>query len=366
MGSGSSRPASTMAELMAKHSQLVQPFKKGQDVVGIITSLKPDIMMRVADKTDVIVLEKDRRLHKQLLGLIAVGEKITATVLYPESDSGYSVVTIRKYMEDKVWEELDRLQKEAEKILVTVTDVTRGGLVVEAVNGVSGFLPNSHLAPGVKPEELLGQKISASIVELSRENRKVVFSQKGIISTEDVSRIATEYKAGTKVSGKISGITSFGIFVSLPFTKANGEQITVDGLVHISEIAWETVSDLTNIFSFGQTVDAVVIGMDPRSKRIDLSIKRLTADPFQKIVDAFPVDKKVRGAVSEITENGIVLDLGQVEGISIAGFIKKDKIPANKTYEKGQSIEATVVSVDSRKRKIMLTPVLLEKPLMYR
>lgn len=353
-----------MAELMAKHGKDVQPLKKGQEVTGTVTSIKPEMMMHLDTNTDVTVLEKDKRLHRQLVSTIKVGDKVVATVLYPESESGYPVVTLRKYMESKMWEELERLKKDAVKLSVTVAEVTKGGLVVEADNGVSGFLPNSHLTG--KPEEMMGQKISASIVELNREARKVVFSQKGTLTPEDLKKIAEEYKAGTKIAGTVSGITIFGIFVSLPFVKKDGEKTTVDGLVHISEVSWENVADLHELFSLGQKVDAVVIGMDPRSKRIDLSIKKLSADPFQKIVDTFPAEKKVSGTVVEMTELGLVVDLGSVEGVSVEGLIKKDKIPANKTYEKGQKVDATVVSIDSRKRKVMLTPVLLEKPLMYR
>lgn len=361
------KPATSMAELMARHGDKLNTFTKGQEVEGVVTVLtSSDIFIRVANKTDLLVMEKDRKLHKQLLSMLKVGDRVKAVVLYPESDSGYPMVTLRNFMEQKTWDYLENEAKKAEKLQVTVTDTTRGGLVVETDNGVSGFLPNSHMSANQKPDELLGQKITVHIAELQKDTKKVVFSQKGSLSADDFKKLAHQYKSGTKVTGTVSGITTFGIFVSLPFTTSDGEKITVDGLVHISEVSWEKVGDLHELFISGQEVEAVVIGSDPRSKRIDLSIKRLSADPFQAILEAFPAEKKVSGTVSEMTDLGVVLDLGEVDGVAVEGLIKKDKIPAATTYEKGQKVSATVVAVDSRKRKVMLTPVLMEKPLMYR
>lgn len=356
-----------MAELMAKFGKDIHTLKKGQEVEGVITSIiAGEIMIRIENKTDALILEKDRRLHRQLMSVLAVGDKVSATVLYPESDSGFPIVSVRPFMEHKIWEYLEKLQKAGEKQSVTVIDTTKGGLVVEMDNGTQGFLPNSHMNKSENAAELLGQKIHASIVELNKENRKVVFSQKGALSADDLQKLAAQYKAGTKVNGTVSGITQFGIFVSLPYAKASGESITMDGLVHISEVAWEKVGDLTELFSIGESVDAVVIGVDSRSKRIDLSIKRLSKDPFQAILESFPVDKKVVGTAGEMTEFGLVVDLGKIDGVAVEGLMKKDKIPPTTTYEKGSKVTATVVSIDSRKRKVMLTPVLTEKPLMYR
>jgi len=137
-------------------------------------------------------------------------------------------------------------------------------------------------------------------------------------------------------------------------------------LVHISEVSWSKVEDLTQLFTTGQKVEAVVVGVDADAKRLDLSFKRLTMDPFAKISEAFPVDKKVSGSVKGIDESGVTVDLGEVEGQSVEGLIKREKISPNTTYEVGQKVNVTVSQIDTRKRKILLTPVLLEKPLMYR
>ena len=361
------KPAVSMAELMAKRGSDVLPLKKGEEVHGTITKLSSwEIMMHTDTKLDVVVMEKDRKLYKQMLSQLSVGDRVTAVVLYPESDGGYPMVTLRRFMEEKLWDQLEKQKQSGEKIDGTVVESTKGGLVVTTDRGVSGFLPNSHMAAGQRPEELLGQKISVSIAELTKEPKKIIFSQKPQLTPDDFQAIAKQYKAGTMVQGTISGITTFGMFVSLPYEKKGEGSVFVDGLVHVSEVSWEKVEDLAEQFRVGQALSAVVIGIDPRSKRIDLSIKRLTNDPFQKILAEFPVDKKVVGTAGDMIEQGLLVDLGEIDGVLIEGLMKKDKIPPTVTFEKGQKVTATVVSVDSRKRKVMLTPVLLEKPLMYR
>lgn len=356
-----------MAELMARQGNRVATLKKGQEVTGTITTLtSQEIMLQLDSKTDVLVFEKDKRLHKQLITLLTVGDKVTGSVLYPESDAGYPVVTLRPFMEKKVWESLEKLQKSGEKVSVTVTDSTKGGLVVETESGMSGFLPNSHMVGNQKMDEMVGVKLQVSVAELHKDTKKIVFSQKENLTADDFTKLSKQYPAGTKITGKVSGVTTFGLFVSLPYKKSSEQEVTVDGLVHVSEISWEKTEDIAAEFSKGQMVEAVVIGVDPRSRRIDLSIKRLSGDPFQKIGEAFPIEKKVSGLVGDTTELGLLIDLGEIDGVKVEGLVKKDKIPAATTYEKGQKIQATVVAIDSRKRKIMLTPVLLEKPLMYR
>ncbi|MDE2589580.1 MAG: S1 RNA-binding domain-containing protein, partial [Patescibacteria group bacterium] len=106
-----------------------------------------------------------------------------------------------------------------------------------------------------------------------------------------------------------------------------------------------------------------VTGVDTTSKRIELSVKQLTADPYQELLKQFVSDQKVTGSVEKVTEQGVVFDLG-VEGVE--GFVRKEKIPPTTKYEDGQKVNLTVTEVDAKKHRVYLTPVLLEKPLMYR
>ena len=151
--------------------------------------------------------------------------------------------------------------------------------------------------------------------------------------------------------------TTFGYFVTVPV-----DDKEVEGLIHISELSWDKVEEIAGMYKPGEKLEAVVLGFDKDSRRIDLSIKRLTADPFEQIKEKYPVDTKVQGTVAKLEDGNVHLEL---EG-GVAGIIKKEKVPPTTTYEVGSSVNATVSSHDARRRRIELVPVLLEKPLMYR
>ncbi len=346
-----------MAELMAKHKSTFVTLHKGDIIQAKVSKITPtEILLDVGAKTEAVVLEKDRKIMKHLVSLLKAGDSVEAMVLNPESEEGFPVMSLRRFAGDKTWKLLEELLKSQEKVEVTVTEATKGGFLVQSASGVSGFLPNSHLLPSTDTDNVVGQQLKASVVDLSREQNKVIFSEKGMVTDEQFALQSKKLQSGERMKGTISGITSFGVFVTLPLDGA-----MLDGLVHISEISWERTSDLSGKFTVGQEVEVVVIGFDRDAKRIDLSLKRLTEDPFVVVAGAFPVDKKVTGEVTKITEQGVVVALPGAEGM-----IRKDKIPPTTKYEVGQEVQATVVSVDAKRRKVLLTPILKEKPLMYR
>jgi small subunit ribosomal protein S1 len=349
--------ATSMAELLKKqHTQFVS-VKKGEIVKGKVTKLSSsEILLDINAKTEAVVLEKDKKMLKQLLSLLQVGDEVTASVLNPESDMGFTVVSLRRFLEDTLWVKIAKLQRSQEKLSVIIRENTKGGFIVETLTGVTGFLPNSYVAI-TQNQQMIGKTIDVVIIELDRDNKKVVFSQKAVTGEEDFKKAKAKLKVNDTIAVKIINVTSFGIFVSVTL----GEDSFIDGLIHISEISWEKVTDIAGMFSEGQEVEAVLIGFDNQAKRIDLSIKRLTADPFEEAVKAFPVDKKVTATVTDVTDQGVIVDLGTAEGM-----IKKDKVPPGITYAAGQIITATVAQIDTRKRKILLVPVLKEKPIGYR
>lgn len=351
-----------MAELMARQTSTLKTLQKGEKIEATVKSITPsEILLDVGAKTEAVVLEKERRLFKQLLQNLKVGDKVMGTVISVESEMGYPLISLRSFSENSIWEKLAKLEKSQEKMPVSVTESTKGGFLVEMNDGTHGFLPNSHVTGDA--QSLVGQTIEASIVEINREQRKIIFSQKGMLTDEQFKTQTAKLKAGSKVEGIISGVTSFGLFVNVPTEKG---QAPLDGFIHISEVSWERESDLGQKFAVGDKIVCVVTGFDRDNKRIELSLKKLSEDPFTEIAKEFPLEKKVTGEVKEISDQGIVLDLGQMKGKNVEGLIRKDKISPNSTYVVGQEVIATVVQIDPRKRKILLTPVLKEKPLMYR
>src|SRR5579859_6968356 len=349
--------ATTMAELLQKQKTSFISLKKGEIIKGRVTKLSTnEILLDINAKTEAVVLEKERRIMKQLLGMLQVGDEVSAQVLNPESDLGYTVVSLRRFIEDALWNALIKSYKAQEKVFVTVRESTKGGFLVETHNGLTGFLPNSHISLTSNPQ-IMGKTIEVVIVELDRENKKIVFSQKAVSGEEDFKKAKAKLKTGDKITVTVMNVTSFGIFVSIVIDT----ETSIDGLVHISELSWEKQEDISKMFTEGQQLEVIVIGFDNQAKRIDLSLKRLTADPFEEALKAFPVDKKVTATVKEVSDQGILLDLGKVEDMQIEGMIKKDKVPPGTTYTTGQTVTATVSQIEAKKRRILLVPVLKEK-----
>lgn len=354
---------SVMAKLLASYKSPFKSLKRGEQVEGKVTKVtRQEMLVDVNAKSEALVIEKDRRIHNILMSMLKPGDTVMATVINPESESGIPLVSLRKFVEAKAWDILSGLQKEHKTLDVTVTDVTKGGYVVSADAGLVGFLPNSHMGGGSQQVQV-GQRLTVSVLELQRDESKIIFTQKTTLAKEDFDRLTKAFPVGHKMSATIASIAPFGIFLTIPAKEEkSGKTINIDGLVHISEVAWEKTVDISEKHAVGDTIEVVVLGYDKDAGRIDFSIKRLTEDPFEKVAKEFPVDKKVTAPVIKTVSGAIHLDLGN----GVEGIIPKEKVPPTTTYEVGQQVNVTVSDIDSKRHKIFVSPVLLEKPLGYR
>lgn len=371
--SNPSQQTSLMAKLLATQKSSLRVLHKGDLIKGTITKLTPkEILVDIQAKTEAVVLEKDKKILRSLLDALKVGDEVEISVLNPESDLGHPVVSLRRFMEHRVWNKLSDYQKKKQTIQATVREITRGGYLLETLEGVVGFLPNSQISyskfskaslenvPGQRDQDILGRSLDVFILELNRIGKKIIFSQKPVIGIEEFEQRIGEVKTGQKTTAIVTNITAFGLFVTLP------EFDNLDGLIHISEIAWDKVENIGGMFSSGENVEVVVIGIDKEAKRAELSIRKLTTDPFEEIIRNVAIDQKLEGTVTKVFSSGIYLEFKADTLKSAEGFIRKEKIPPNTNYELGQTVSATVSEIDRKRHRIMLTPVLTEKPIGYR
>ena len=355
-------PQSAMAQLLAKHQNKFVTLKKGESIKAKITKLTSnEILVDAGAKTEAVVLERDKRIMHTIMKLFKVGDTVEVNVLNPESESGQSVVSLRRYLGNLAWGKLEELQKKSEQVEVTVKDSSKAGYVVDTAFGVSGFLPQSHVSysqDGLNP----GQTIKARVLELNRPDNKVIFSQKQSLSTEEFAAMSKQYKVGEKMQVVVTTVTPFGIYVALPKAKGAKTENDLEGFIHISEISWDKVTDLSELFAPGQEIEAVLTRFDNETQRVSLSVKRLTADPFEAFMEKYPVDTKVKGTVIAIENGDVIFSFGD----GAEGVLRKDKIPPTTTYTEGQAVNLTIADYDKRKHRILVSPVLLEKPMGYR
>ena len=345
--------ATSMAELMAKAAPAIKSFKKGEKVTGEITKLtKNEILIDVGAKTEAVVLEKDKAILSTILSTLKVGDTVEVGVLNPESDQGNPVVSLRKFVDEAVWGRLEKIKDDKRILDVNINEHTKGGFLVSSDDGLSGFLPNSQIILNDSPENIVGKKLKVVILEINRQQQKIIFSQKAATSDEDFKKIIKDIKTEETLDVVVSNTTSFGVFVTVKNT---------EGFIHLSELSWDRIESAEGYYKVGETIKAKVIGIDKDGKRVNMSVKRLTKDPFEELIGEYKVDKKVKGEVKQVNSLGVLVDLGEVEAL-----IKKDKIPAGTRYSKGDSVEAVISEVDVKRHRIIIAPVLKEKPLGYR
>ena len=353
--------ATSMAELMAKAQPSIKSFKKGELVKGTVTKLtSAEILIDIGAKTEAVVLEKDKSILRSLLSSLKEGDSVSVSILNPESDQGNPVVSLRRFMDERVWEGLEKLKNSQLVLDILVTDLTKGGFLVTTNEGLAGFLPNSQAILNDSPASFVGKKVKSVVLEINRSLHKIIFSQKAAISGADFSKAASEVKSGEKVDAVVSSTTPFGIFLSVKNATQGGEAL--EGFIHLSELSWDKIETAENYYKVGEKIQAEVLGVDKDAKRVNLSVKRLTIDPFEEASKHFNVDKKVVGTISKISSLGATIDLGD----GIEGLIKKEKLPPTSSFAVGDEIEATVSETDTRRHRIILVPVLKEKPIGYR
>ena len=250
-----------------------------------------------------IVLGKDTKDGLRNNKKLKVGDKVTATLMELENEDGYIELSIREASYEKAWEDLESKKDNEDAAEVRVLDANKGGLMVE-INGIGGFLPVSQLAsehyPRVedgnknkileKLKKLVGQTLLVKIIDTYRDEEKLIVSEKAAMSEKEEAMIS-ELKEGDVIEGEISGVVDFGAFVKFLPPKASKEEQQegdkLEGLVHISELAWQLISDPKEIIKVGDTIKAKIIGID--DARISLSIRALEKDPWQN------VEKKYKG-----------------------------------------------------------------------
>jgi len=349
-----------MAKLLASHKDSIVPLHKGEVVKGKIKKLtSSEILVDVGAKTLAQVLEKDKDILRTLLRVFKEGQSVEVLVLTPESETGQPIISLRRYLGNLSWKKLEELIASRESVDVTVSDVTKSGYVVSTSFGASGFLPQSHVSHVGNQNVGVGDKLSVVVLEINRNDKKIIFSQKPVFTDEEFGKLVKKFKPDQKVSVAIAKVVPFGIFVTLP---VKGEDIEIEGFIHVSEVSWDKVEDLTSRYEAGESVEAIIVKFDKAEKRVQLSIKRLTKDPFEEVMGKYPVEKQVSGVVEKIESAGVSIDLGD----GVKGLIKAEKISPTSSYKEGQEVKVLVSEYDKRRRRVFVAPVLKEKPIGYR
>lgn len=350
-----SKTTITMDELLADAD--IRQLKAGDVIEGTITSVrKHEVWIDLGANGVGVVMRREIGYGQK----IEEGETVTVSVVDPELDEGYALLSMKRVAKDRGWDELQRLFEAQEIVEINAYDANRGGLLIE-MEGIRGFLPVSQLAAdhyprvsGADKDEIL-QKLNAlvniplrvRILDANRKENKLIFSEKEAVKDDMQSRL-TELKVGDTVEGVVTGVIDFGAFVNVK---------GIEGLIHISEISWERVEDPRDYVKNGQEVEAKIIAID--KDRLSLSLKQMSDDPWLGEVKSFKKDDVVEGKITRITPFGAFVQLSpSVEALVHVSEISGDEenvADPTEIFKLNEKKQFKILDIDTENRKIALS-----------
>jgi len=348
-----SKQAISMDDLLAKNT--IPSLHTADVVSGVITSVKKhELWVDLGPNGIGVVLRREIGYGQEL----TVGQSITVSVVDPELEDGYALLSMKRAVKDRGWDELQRIHDEQEIIDVVPYDANRGGLLIE-LEGIRWFLPVSQLAAGHYPRvsgadkdeilqklhALVNKSLRVRILDSSRKDNKLIFSEKEAVRDDMQARLSN-LKVGDTVEGVITGVIDFGAFVNVD---------GIEGLIHISEISWERVEDPRNYLKLGETVKAKIIAID--KDRLSLSLKQMSEDPWLKEVKAFKKNEVVEGKITRITPFGAFVQLSPaVEAlVHVSEMSDKETVDPEKIFQLNEKKKFKILGIDTETRKIALS-----------
>lgn len=348
----------TMEDLLSQSKDFEKP-KLGSVIEGTVISVAKNRL--VVDLNGIAVgLASGRETSDSFDTLkdLKEGDKVKTVVIEEENNDGMVILSLKKASQATTWDKFEKAYKDGELIEVTISEANKGGLLID-VDGIKGFIPVSQLAPIHYPrvedantseilnrlQRLVGMKLAVKIINLDRATGKMILSEKAAAET-DAKKSLGGLKIGDKVSGKVSGVVKFGIFVTFD---------GLEGLVHISEIAWGHVSNPHQYAKVGDPVDVEIIGIE--GDKLSLSIKRLIPDPWAEIEAKYSIGSKVKGVINRFSQFGAFVQLED----DINGLIHLSEISSQKVDDPsdflaiGESVEAEVINIDREEHRIGLS-----------
>lgn len=285
--------------------------------------------------------------------LIKVGDSIKVKVLKYDSTKGKISLGMKQTIPDP-WIEVESKFSVGERVTGRVVSLMEYGAFVALSDGIEGLIHVSEMSWTKRvrhPSEILkaGDTVETVILGIDTGNRRISL---GLKQTEPNPWLCLEerYPVGTKLEGQIKNITDFGAFI--------GVEDGIDGLVHVSDISWtKRIKHPGEVFTKGQTIQAVVLNIDPANERLSLGVKQLLPDPWTIVPEKYRAGTRVKGKVTSVTDFGVFMEIEDgIEGLIHVSELSQEKVPSAKEFTTvGTELEAVVLSVDVHDRKIALS-----------
>ncbi|MEM9330711.1 MAG: 30S ribosomal protein S1 [Pseudomonadota bacterium] len=347
----------TSASMEEFEALLEQSFEthdvvEGAVVKGVITGFEKDLaVIDVGLKVEGRVAMKEFGAAARD-GSMSVGDEVEVYVDRVENAMGEAVLSREKARREESWVRLEKLFEDGEKVEGVIYNQVKGGFTVD-LDGAMAFLPRSQvdIRPIRDVTPLMNNPQPFQILKMDRRRGNIVVSRRSILEesrAEQRSEIVQNLEEGQVVDGVVKNVTDYGAFVDLG---------GIDGLLHVTDMAWRRVNHPSEILNIGQSVKVQIIRINQDTHRISLGMKQLESDPWDSIDEKYPLEKKITGRVTNITDYGAFVEIEPgIEGlihVSEMSWTKKNVHPG-KIVSTSQEVEVIVLEVDPSKRRISL------------
>ncbi len=324
----------------------------GDTVIGkILSASKAEVRLDIGGVMTGIVRGRELYFEASEYSKLKPGAEIEATVIDTENEFGELELSFRHAGQEKTWQALVEAYEKKQPITVKISAANRGGLLVTHAQ-VAAFLPVSQLSPENYPrvaggdktkileklKSLVGQETEVKIITLDKKEEKLVVSEKDAWQ-EKQKDVISKYKVGDTIEGHIIAVTGFGVFVSF-----GGN---LEGLVHISELAWQRIEDPSELYKVGDEIKAQIIAIE--GAKIFLSAKKLMADPWEGVEKKYAVGQTVKGSILKVNAFGLFVELdADIHGlahVSQLGLVSGQKI--EEAFKPGDNLDFEIISLDA-------------------
>jgi len=348
-----------MDELL-KDEKAVNIPKVGDLVTGTVISVsKNEIYLDIAGITTGIIRGREIYDESDESTGLKIGDSATATVVGLDNENGYMELSLREAGHKKAWDNLEELYKEGAIVESKVIDANKGGLMVK-IGNVVGFLPVSQLTIEHYPrieggdknkilthlKSFTNQYLKTKVIDLNEKEEKLIVSEKAAWDDKQ-KKVISKFQVGEKIEGKVTGVVDFGAFVEF------GDGL--EGLVHISELAWQRIDNPRDVIKVGDKVTAEIIEIE--DTKISLSIKKLQKDPWVEVTAKYKIGQKVKGKVLKVNPFGAFVELDDdIHGlVHISELSDKKVSKPEELVEVGKEYEFTILTIEPKHHRLGLS-----------
>jgi small subunit ribosomal protein S1 len=329
-----------------------QRIRPGQILTGRVIEVGPDVVLVSAGLKSEAVIPTQQFKNERGEIEVSVGDDVEVALDSVEDGSGETRLSREKAKRARTWERLETAFEKGEVVTGLINGRVKGGFTVE-IDFVRAFLPGSlvDVRPVRDPSYLEGKTLEFKVIKLDQKRNNVVVSRRAVVEQEysaERSELLEKLQEGAVVKGVVKNLTDYGAFVDLG---------GIDGLLHITDMAWKRVKHPSEVVNVGDEVDVRILKFDRERQRVSLGLKQLGADPWQNIARRYPANTRLFGKVTNIADYGCFVEIEDgVEGlvhVSEMDWTNKNVNPA-KVVHIGEEVEVMVLDIDEERRRISL------------